>query len=40
MVAAEEAKEKSRELKIAVGLSLFAGIAFYFSTKATLHDLD
>lgn len=39
-MAAEEAKGISRELKIAVGLSLFAGIAFYFSTKATLHDLD
>src|SRR6201993_5157150 len=24
----------------AIGLSLFAAIAFYFSTKATLHDLD
>ena len=41
MMAAEEAKkEKKRELGIAVGLSLFAAIAFYFSTKATLHDLD
>jgi hypothetical protein len=29
-----------RELWIAVGVSLFAAIAFYFSTKATLHDLD
>ena len=41
MVATEEAKkEKIREFGIAVGLSLFAAIAFYFSTKATLHDLD
>jgi hypothetical protein len=30
----------SRDLWIAVGISLFAAIAFYFSTKATLHDLD
>ena len=30
----------SRDLWIAVGVSLFAAIAFYFSTKATLHDLD
>ena len=29
-----------REFWIAVGLSLFAALAFYFSTKATLHDLD
>src|SRR5882762_11295369 len=41
MMGAEEAKnEKKRELGFAVGLSLFAAIAFYFSTKATLHDLD
>ena len=41
MMAAEEAKkEKKREFGIAVGLSLCAAIAFYFSTKATLHDLD
>ena len=41
MMGAEEAKkEKKRELGIAVGLSLCAAIAFYFSTKATLHDLD
>jgi MFS family permease len=41
MMAAEEAKkQKKRELGIAVGLSLCAAIAFYFSTKATLHDLD
>jgi hypothetical protein len=30
----------SRDIWIAVGVSLFAAIAFYFSTKATLHDLD
>jgi hypothetical protein len=30
----------SREFWIAVTASLFAAIAFYFSTKATLHDLD
>jgi hypothetical protein len=30
----------SRDLSIALGVSLFAAIAFYFSTKATLHDLD
>ena len=41
MMAAEEAnKEKKRGLGIAVGLFLCAAIAFYFSTKATLHDLD
>jgi hypothetical protein len=30
----------SRDLWIALGVSLFAAIAFYFSTRATLHDLD
>ena len=30
----------SHEFWIAVGVSLFAAIAFYFSTRATLHDLD
>jgi hypothetical protein len=30
----------SPEVRIAVALSLFAAIAFYFSTKATLQDLD
>jgi hypothetical protein len=30
----------SRDLWIALGVSLFAALAFYFSTKATLHDLD
>src|SRR5262245_2845556 len=28
------------EFWIAAGVSLFAATAFYFSTKATLHDLD
>src|SRR4029077_6809027 len=30
----------SRDVWVAVGASLFAAIAFYFSTNATLHDLD
>src|SRR4029077_3311518 len=30
----------SRDLWIAIGLSLFAAVVFYFSTRATLHDLD
>ena len=30
----------NRDLWIALGISLFAAIAFYFSTRATLHDLD
>ena len=30
----------SRDLWLALGVSLFAAIGFYFSTKATLHDLD
>jgi hypothetical protein len=30
----------SRDVWVAVGVSLFAAIAFYFSTNATLHDLD
>ena len=33
-------RNNSREFWTAAGLSLFAAIAFYFSTKATLHDLD
>jgi len=41
MVATEEAtREKNREFGIAIGLSFCAAIAFYLSTKATLHDLD
>jgi hypothetical protein len=31
---------RDSDLWIALGLALFAVIAFYFSTKATLHDLD
>ena len=34
------AKRRKWELWIGVGLALFAAFAFYFSTKATLHDLD
>ena len=30
----------SRDLWLALGVGLFAAIAFYFSTRATLHDLD
>jgi hypothetical protein len=33
-------REVIREYSIAVAVSLFAAIAFYFSTRATLHDLD
>jgi len=41
MVEEELRKSRdSRDLWIALGLSLFAAIAFYFSTRATLHDLD
>src|SRR4029453_11727320 len=29
-----------RDLWAAIGISLFAAVAFYLSTKATLHDLD
>src|SRR6266536_3709593 len=31
---------KIREFPVAIPVSLFAAIVFYFSTKATLHDLD
>jgi len=31
---------KIREFPVAIAVSLFAVIAFYFSTKASLHDLD
>jgi hypothetical protein len=31
---------KIPEFSAALAVSLFAAIAFYFSTKATLHDLD
>jgi hypothetical protein len=37
---APEERDTVRQFWIAAGLSLFAGLAFYFSTKATLHDLD
>jgi hypothetical protein len=42
MVTADKMRMRnsSREFWTAAGLSLFAAIAFYFSTKATLHDLD
>jgi hypothetical protein len=32
--------DKIREFPVAIAVSLFAAIAFYFSTKSTLHDLD
>jgi hypothetical protein len=32
--------QNKREFWIAAGVSLFAAVTFYFSTKATLHDLD
>src|SRR5438034_1468388 len=35
-----DAKKRQRELWMAVGLSLLAAVAFYFSTNATLRDLD
>src|SRR5437879_7279968 len=31
---------KIREFPVAIAVSLFSAIVFYFSTKATLHDLD
>src|SRR5205823_2185522 len=31
---------KIREFPVAIAVSLFAAIVFYFSTKAILHDLD
>jgi hypothetical protein len=42
VIAEDEAHKpgNSRDLWIAVGVSLFGAVAFYFSTKATLHDLD
>jgi hypothetical protein len=39
-MAAYKAQKHSRELWIGFSVSLFAAAAFYFSTKATLHDLD
>src|SRR6266566_1766675 len=35
-----ERRDTVRQFWIAAGLSLFAALAFYFSTNATLHDLD
>jgi hypothetical protein len=32
--------DKWRELSLAVGLSAIAGIVFFFTTKATMHDFD
>jgi hypothetical protein len=32
--------DSSREFSVAIAVSLVAAITFYFSTKATLHDLD
>jgi hypothetical protein len=42
MMKADKMRRRNnrREFWTAAGLSLFAAIAFYFSTKATLHDLD
>src|SRR6516165_11166661 len=37
---APERRDTNRQFWIAVGLSVFAALAFYFSTNATLHDLD
>ena len=37
---AHEMSDTIRQFWIAAGLSLFAALAFYFSTNATLHDLD
>jgi hypothetical protein len=33
-------KPRSYELWVAIAISLFAALAFYFSTNPTLHDLD
>jgi hypothetical protein len=37
---AHERRDANRQFWIAASLSLFAAVAFYFSTKATLRDLD
>src|SRR5213082_4068825 len=37
---AHERRDTTRQFWIAAVVSLSAAIAFYFSTKATLHDLD
>jgi hypothetical protein len=39
-MTSHERRATARQFWIAAGLSLFAALAFYFSTKATLHDLD
>jgi hypothetical protein len=39
-MTAYERRDTVRQFWIAVGLSLFAAVIFYFSTKATLRDLD
>ncbi len=39
-MTAHERRDTVRQFWIAAGLSLFAAVAFYFSTNATLRDLD
>jgi hypothetical protein len=39
-MTASEAKKGEWEFRIAAGLSVFAALAFYFSTNAKLHDLN
>jgi hypothetical protein len=39
-MGAQVPKENIRELSVAAGVSLFATLAFYFSTSASLHDMD
>jgi hypothetical protein len=39
-MTAHEKRDTVRQFWIATGLSLFAAVAFYFSTNATLRDLD
>jgi hypothetical protein len=39
-MAAGKTQKHTREVSIGVSVSLLAATAFYFSTKATLHDLD
>jgi hypothetical protein len=42
MVTADESLKRNKipEFSAALAVSVFAAVAFYFSTKATLHDLD
>ena len=40
MEAETSKKPRSYELWVAIAISLFAALAFYFSTNPTLHDLD